>query len=222
MARRKKYYRRKPKKRYYKKKGKKLEGYKLSNFIYPYLIFISVVFWLSVGGFIYLGFIGPEILREFFWFLAGLFALIALIATYQWWRQKRILSQAQTLAYLRQMDPTAFEYYIANLFRKLSFKHVKVMGGSGDRGVDVVAYKKKEKYVIQCKRYHQNKKVTSPELQQFVGSIQIYKADKGIFVTTANYTKEAKAIAKQQNIHLINETELAKLIQRAFGNKSRK
>jgi restriction system protein len=100
-----------------------------------------------------------------------------------------------TLENLKAMSPKEFEYTTAEILRRLGYKDVKVIGGSGDLGVDILAYKDGKKVAVQCKKYI-TKKVTSPELQLFIGMmITEYKADKGLYVTTSYYTKDAYHLA---------------------------
>jgi len=101
-----------------------------------------------------------------------------------------------TLENLKAMSPKEFEYTTAEILRRLGYKDVKVIGGSGDLGVDILAYNKDGKKVaVQCKKYI-SKKVTSPELQLFIGMmITEYKADKGLYVTTSYYTRDAYHLA---------------------------
>jgi restriction system protein len=101
-----------------------------------------------------------------------------------------------TLENLKAMSPKEFEYTTAEILRRLGYKDVKVIGGSGDLGVDILAYNKDGKKVaVQCKKYI-SKKVTSPELQSFIGMmITEYKADKGLYVTTSYYTRDAYHLA---------------------------
>jgi restriction system protein len=100
-----------------------------------------------------------------------------------------------TLDSLKSMTPKEFEYTTAEILRRLGYKDIKVIGGSGDLGVDILAYKDGKKVAVQCKKYI-TKKVTSPELQLFIGMmITEYKADKGLYVTTSYYTKDAYHLA---------------------------
>jgi restriction system protein len=100
-----------------------------------------------------------------------------------------------TLENLKSMSPKEFEYTTAEILRKLDYKDVKVIGGSGDLGVDILAYKDGKKVAVQCKKYI-TKKVTSPELQLFIGMmITEYKADYGLYVTTSYYTRDAYHLA---------------------------
>jgi restriction system protein len=100
-----------------------------------------------------------------------------------------------TLENLKAMSPKEFEYTTAEILRRLGYKDVKVIGGSGDLGVDILAVKDGKKVAVQCKKYI-TKKVTSPELQLFIGMmITEYKTDKGLYVTTSYYTKDAYRLA---------------------------
>ena len=146
--------------------------------------------------------------------MAGVFVL-------QRRRHKRLLNQYHTVARLREIDPTMFEHYVANLLKRHGFSGAKVCGASGDRGVDIVAYKDGQKIAVQCKRYGSANKVSSPEIQQFVGSMKIYKAGRGLFVTTSTFTREARAIASEQQIDLIGEIALARMIDKVFAQKNR-
>jgi restriction system protein len=101
-----------------------------------------------------------------------------------------------TLENLKAMTPKDFEYTVAEILRRLGYKDIKVIGGSGDLGVDILAYNKDGKKVaVQCKKYI-SKKVTSPELQLFIGMmVTEYKADYGLYVTTSYYTRDAYHLA---------------------------
>jgi len=216
--RKKKYYRRqntKPRKRYYKKKGKQLYGYELTRLIYPYLIFISITFWIVTGILLYGIFNNSGVIQALLTLMTIIFGTGAVFVTYKWHRTKQLLNQSRTLAQLRRMNPYDFEHYVANLFCKLGFK-AEATKSSGDFGVDVVAYKGGKKYVVQCKRHAAHVKDDSPALQQFIGSMEIYKSKHGIFVNTSGYTPAARKLAKKHNIYLVDETELMKLVRRAF------
>ena len=100
-----------------------------------------------------------------------------------------------TLENLKAMNPKEFEYTTAEILRRLGYKDIKVIGRSGDLGVDILAYKDGKKVAVQCKKYI-TKKVTSPEIQLFIGMmITEYKADYGLYVTTSYYTKDAYHLA---------------------------
>jgi len=104
----------------------------------------------------------------------------------QSWRDKAI-------ATLLAMDPSAFERLIQRLLRESGFIQVEVTGRSGDQGVDGKGIMRiggllSFPIIFQCKRY---KGTVSPsEIRDFRGTMQ-GRADKGLFVTTGNFSRDA-------------------------------
>ena len=45
-----------------------------------------------------------------------------------------------------RMDGHTFEHYCAGLLRRNGFHHVEVTRGSGDQGIDILAWKHRKKY----------------------------------------------------------------------------
>jgi len=77
---------------------------------------------------------------------------------------------------------------------------------------------------IQAKRYAPEIKVSRPAIQQFIGSLTGEGASKGVFVTTSDFSAEAKGyLARvQQRVVLINGSELARLmIRHGVGVRAR-
>jgi len=66
--------------------------------------------------------------------------------------------------------------------------------------------------IVQYKRYT-SQKVSSPEIQKFIGMmITEYKAKKGIYITTTDFTKPARELAIKHGIELWNGAKIAKLL----------
>jgi restriction system protein len=123
------------------------------------------------------------------------FTFIAFLVWLALRKSKRNRLLNLTLKNLKSMTPKEFEYTTAEILRRLGYNDVKVIGRSGDLGVDILAYKDGKKVAVQCKKYI-SKKVTSPEIQLFIGMmVTEYKADKGLYVTTSYYTKDAYHLA---------------------------
>lgn len=90
---------------------------------------------------------------------------------------------------------------------------------SGDGGSDGIIYEDSlglDAVYIQAKRYAPESKVSRPAIQQFVGSLNGEGATKGVFVTTSDFSAEAKAFLGkvQHRIVLITGQELARLMIR--------
>lgn len=91
------------------------------------------------------------------------------------------------------------------------------LGRSGDGGVDGLIDQDPlglDRVYIQAKRYQTNSSVGEPEIRGFAGSLQGVKANKGVFVTTAHFTPQARAFAEKidRRIVLIDGELLAQLM----------
>jgi restriction system protein len=93
----------------------------------------------------------------------------------------------------------------------------QVMGQSGDGGVDGVIRQDKlglENIYLQAKRWESGS-VGRPQIQAFVGALSGHRASKGVFITTAQFTKEAREFADTNptfKISLIDGYELVRLM----------
>jgi hypothetical protein len=126
--------------------------------------------------------------------------------------QKR--HRVSTLAELLALTPTQFEHAIGALFTERGYKGVRVVGKAGDRGVDVVAEDPSGiRTVIQCKRYAPGRKVGAGDVQMLLGAVAQadHKGSRGVFVTTAQFSPPAIAMASQNGIELIDGNQLAAL-----------
>ncbi len=125
----------------------------------------------------------------------------------------------ELLSKLLEMSPDDFEKLTLTLLERLGYGEGRVVGRSGDGGIDVIINQDTlglEKVYVQAKRW-KNNPVGGPEIRNFSGSLQLRGASKGVFVTTSNCTKDARESAKQisqsnQTILLIDGQELASLM----------
>jgi len=102
------------------------------------------------------------------------------------------------------MSPFDFENFVAKLFTAIGYKTELTNKIGGDYGVDVIAKKDEEIIVIQCKKYHESNYVGNREVQMLLGAMQLkgLKANKGILITTSNFTKQARLQAEDNPIEL--------------------
>ncbi|EWG06627.1 MAG: restriction endonuclease [Candidatus Aramenus sulfurataquae] len=89
-------------------------------------------------------------------------------------------------------------------------------GGPSDRGADVLAKLEEidgiHSYVIQVKRYT-NTKVGEQTVMLLHSTMQALNCDRGIVITTSDFTVDAVEVAKKLGVRLINGLQLARLIQ---------
>jgi len=111
--------------------------------------------------------------------------------------------------------PFQFEKFIAELMRKMGYT-TKVTPQIKDYGIDVFAEKNGNTVAIQVKKYSEGHNVGSKEVQQLLGAMWKTKANRGIFVTTSNFTRQAREQAKGTPIELWNKEILHQKVNRYY------
>lgn len=122
-----------------------------------------------------------------------------------------------------KISPYEFESLVVKLLIKMGYGSIElnknaVTKKSGDEGIDGVVNADKfgfDSIAIQAKQWKTGSTIGRPEIQKFLGALVGQGFAKGIFITTAQFTKEATIFAeKQQNckIVLIDGEQLAKLM----------
>lgn len=108
------------------------------------------------------------------------------------------------------LSPEEFEAAIADLCRRDGCTEVEVVGGAGDLGADVLAVAPDgRRVVIQCKRYADDNKVGSQDLQRFGGTcFTVHGADVAVLVTSSDFTAPAADYAEWCGIVCVNEERL--------------
>ncbi|WP_417670231.1 restriction endonuclease [Pseudoalteromonas tetraodonis] len=124
----------------------------------------------------------------------------------------------------RKVTPAFFENLLIELLLAMGYGGTgegaaHALGKSGDNGIDGVINQDPlgvDQIYIQAKRYAQGNNVGSGDIRDFFGALNLKKAQKGIFITTSDFTPSAMQTAKDlgMRIVLINGKELAKLMLR--------
>lgn len=121
----------------------------------------------------------------------------------------------EVTASLMDLDPLDFENFTAELFRRLGYRSVAVVGGSGDRGVDVMAIDDEgHSVVIQCKRYLHP--VGSQPIQRLHSFAVTRGVDRTIVVTTSSFSLQALDEADNTGTELIDGDDLSLLVPDCF------
>ncbi|HAS8441805.1 restriction endonuclease [Vibrio vulnificus] len=128
------------------------------------------------------------------------------------------------LSRTRKVSPAFFEQLLIDLLLAMGYGGsdegmAHTLGKSGDNGVDGVINQDPlgvDQVYIQAKRYADGNNVGAGEIRDFFGALNLKKAQKGIFITTSEFTSSAIQTAKDlgMRIVLINGKELAKLMLR--------
>lgn len=125
------------------------------------------------------------------------------------------------LAAISKMSPKKFEAFSRALLNKMGVEFTeKGVQISNDGGIDGYGYHidandfRTTRVVIQCKRYNVAP-VREPEINQFLGAMNKYQADYGVFITNGRFTNSARVAAREGSpITLIDGNELVRLVKR--------
>ncbi|WP_102797664.1 restriction endonuclease [Bowmanella denitrificans] len=139
----------------------------------------------------------------------------------------KLINQAlisELLERTRKVTPAFFEHLLVELLLAMGYGGsgegaAHALGRTGDNGVDGVINQDPlgvDQIYLQAKRYAEGNNVSAGDIRDFFGALNLKKAQKGIFITTSDFTQSATQTAKDlgSRIVLINGNELAKLMLR--------
>ncbi len=105
------------------------------------------------------------------------------------------------LANVMKCSSAFFERMVVELLVKMGYggsrsEAARAVGQTGDGGIDGIIDEDRlglDTIYIQAKRWEPSSSVGRPEIQRFVGALMGRRARKGIFITTANFSSEARS-----------------------------
>jgi restriction system protein len=126
---------------------------------------------------------------------------------------------------IRASPPAFFEKLVVQLLVGMGYGGSvtdisnALVGGTGDGGVDGVIDQDPlglDRIYVQAKRYADGNTVSASAIRDFFGSLDRFKATKGLFVTASTFTKSARDTAAQlsKRIVLIDGEQLTRLMIR--------
>jgi restriction system protein len=132
---------------------------------------------------------------------------------------RRSLAQG-LLERVKQAPPRFFEALVVDLLVKMGYGGSRkdagqAVGRSGDDGVDGIIKEDKlglDVIYIQAKRWTNT--VGRPDVQTFAGSLEGQRARKGVFITTSQFSQDARSYVSriEKKIVLIDGEQLAQLM----------
>lgn len=119
---------------------------------------------------------------------------------------------------IKSMSAESFERLCQRLLRESGFIQVEITGRSGDGGIDGRGVVKLGQIIsfhvhFQCKRYRDS--ISSPLIRDFRGAM-VGRADKGIFITTGSFTRDARQEALRDGappLDLVDGDDLVKMLK---------
>jgi restriction system protein len=135
---------------------------------------------------------------------------------------QRLRSNLETelLDQVKSSTPSFFERLVIDLLVAMGYGGSRqdagsVIGRSGDGGIDGTIKEDKlglDVIYVQAKKWEGT--VGRPEIQKFAGALQGQRANKGVFITTSSFTREAKDFASSitSKIILVDGEQLVQLM----------
>ncbi len=112
----------------------------------------------------------------------------------------------------------AFERDVARAFMFAGFRDVRIVGGSGDKGADIIGTKNDEVWVVQCK-YTSASSPASGAVDEVVRSSSFYEADRLAVATSRppgpafqEELKRAKRLGYE--VHALGPSQLLKMLKK--------
>jgi restriction system protein len=129
------------------------------------------------------------------------------------------------LVKIRSGSPAFFENLVVRLLFAMGYGgsvteiNKALVGGTGDGGVDGVIDQDilgLDRIYVQAKRYADGNTVGASAIRDFFGSLDRFKASKGLFVTASTYTTSARETAGMlsKRIVLVDGSQLTRLMIR--------
>jgi len=121
---------------------------------------------------------------------------------------------------VREVSPQQFERLVVDVLLAMGYGFDQSAGHVtryvGDGGIDGLVHEDKlglSTIFIQAKRYQDGHNVGRPDVQQFLGALTGAGASKGVFITSASFTREAREFAarlQNQKVVLMDGAQLAR------------
>jgi restriction system protein len=115
----------------------------------------------------------------------------------------------EVLDRVMQLTPLGFEQLVLRLLGAMGYGAsgaIESTAESGDAGIDGVISQDPlglDRIYVQAKRYAPDRTIGRPAMQAFVGALQGQQADRGVFMATCPFTREALDYADRVGVRVI-------------------
>lgn len=169
--------------------------------------------------------IAPSVFRGMFvsfamflqYVLPAAFGVGAIVSAIGAARQKKLYDTTAArpgVGALNEMSWQDFERLVSEYYRRKGFQVAREGGNGPDGGIDLTLRRRGETYLVQCKQWKAYKVGVQP-VREFYGVLAARAAAGGQFVTSGEFTDEAKAFVKGLNVELVDGRRLRAMIDMA-------
>jgi restriction system protein len=140
-----------------------------------------------------------------------IFIIGACVSSFRTKHRIKLLDKQSGIESIRDMSWQNFELLVGEAFRRKGFDVRENGGGGADGGIDLVLTKNGKKSIVQCKRW-KTFSIGVPLIRELYGVMTSERANDCIFVSSGNYTAEARLFAEDKPIWLIDGSELLEMV----------
>lgn len=124
-------------------------------------------------------------------------AIVAIVIYLKYRERQRYIQSG--ISEIDKMSGIEFEKCLMHHFNKLGYS-AETTAKTHDYGADLILKNGYEKIIVQAKRY--NSKVGIKAVQEAIGAMAYYKADRSFVITNNYFTPSAKSLAISSNVEL--------------------
>lgn len=142
-------------------------------------------------------------------------ALLILLAGFQAamerWSRRTLLAKQSGIESIRALSWSQFELLVGEAYRQQGFTVQETGQGGRDGGIDLKLRRGGEIILVQCKQWKSWKVGVGP-IREIYGVLMAERAHRAIFITSGEYTADARAFAAGKPLELIDGQGLFRLI----------
>lgn len=142
----------------------------------------------------------------------GVLSLIGGVFTRK--RRNALFDKQTSIESVRALSWLDFERLIGEYFNRQGYSVAENTKQGADGGVDLRLVKNGESVIVQCK--HWKNKIGVPVVREHLGAVTAQKASRGIVVTSGKFTRTARTFAVENNVGLIDGSDLAELFEKGI------
>jgi restriction system protein len=113
-----------------------------------------------------------------------------------------------------ELDWYQFEKLTELVYRKLGYFVRREGGAKADGGIDLLLELNGTRTAVQCKHW-KGWNVGVKIVREFIGAMTVARVTRGILICTKGFTQEARSLANQQGIEIVDARGLEQLLKRA-------
>ncbi len=155
------------------------------------------------------------LLGKFSYLYSGIILLISAVALILESNKKKrgsLSYERKSLSDLRELSWKDFNEYITGLFEKLGYSLLDKRGLNAERA-DMKLERDGRRSIVRCKKYYVRKVPHSMVLEFYKAISRESSLEKGYFITTGFFSREAKKFASDKQLELIDGVKLMDFVR---------